>query len=139
MSVVHPNRVRQFRSGSPKGRTVLYWMQRDKRVYDNWALLHAQDIALQNGYSLMVCFSYIGNFPNANIRQYDFLFRGLHETEKSLKKLNISFCLLSGVPSNEIPKLILEKEIAIIITDFSPLHNQRRRIKSISNSSYIPF
>ena len=139
MSVVHPNRIKQLQSGSLKGKTVLYWMQRDKRVYDNWALLHAQDLALQNGYSLMVCFNYIGDFPSSNIRQYDFLFQGLYETEKSLKKLNISFRLLNGTPKNELPKLILKEEIAILVTDFSPLRFHRRRTKKISNSINIPF
>ena len=77
------HRSRQLRSSQFNGKYVLYWMIRDKRVYDNWALLHAQDLALQNGYSLMVCFNYIGDFPSSNIRQYDFLFQGLYETEKS--------------------------------------------------------
>ena len=35
-------RMRQFRTGSFSGMCVLYWMVRDKRVRDNWALLEAQ-------------------------------------------------------------------------------------------------
>ena len=35
-------RMRQIRTGSFSGMCVLYWMVRDKRVRDNWALLEAQ-------------------------------------------------------------------------------------------------
>ena len=31
--------------GDPDGDCVLYWMDRDQRCADNWALLYAQDLA----------------------------------------------------------------------------------------------
>jgi hypothetical protein len=34
---------------------VLYWMWRDKRVQDNWALLYSQKVALQLNVPLQVC------------------------------------------------------------------------------------
>ena len=34
-------RMRQIRTGPFNGKCVLYWMVRDKRVCDNWALLEA--------------------------------------------------------------------------------------------------
>ena len=36
-------------------RTVLYWMSRDQRVNDNWALLYAQQQAVKNRSGLGVC------------------------------------------------------------------------------------
>ena len=41
-------RLRHLREGAFQGESVLYWMVRDKRVYDNWALIEAQKIALKN-------------------------------------------------------------------------------------------
>ena len=41
-------RMRQIRTGLFNGNCVLYWMVRDKRVHDNWALLEAQKIAVEN-------------------------------------------------------------------------------------------
>ncbi len=32
-------------------KSVAYWMSRDQRVQDNWALLYAQKIALENRYA----------------------------------------------------------------------------------------
>ena len=47
-SIVNPNRIRILNPGNPEGKIVLYWMQKDKRVDDNWALLYAQEVALKN-------------------------------------------------------------------------------------------
>ena len=41
-------RMRHLREGSFNGKSVLYWMVRDKRANDNWALIEAQKIALDN-------------------------------------------------------------------------------------------
>jgi len=35
-------RMRHLREGSFNGKSVLYWMVRDKRANDNWALIEAQ-------------------------------------------------------------------------------------------------
>ena len=81
-------------------------MQRDKRVQDNWALIYAQDLALKNKVPLYVCFTYLGKFKDANIRQYQFLFDGLKETSEKLNRKNIPFYLLKGNPIDEISKFI---------------------------------
>ena len=59
-------------------------MLRDKRVNDNWALIEAQKIALENNVPLKVCFNINNNYPEANLRQYKFLFEGLREVQKTL-------------------------------------------------------
>ena len=80
------HRSRQLRSSQFNGKYVLYWMRRDKRVHDNWALLEAQQIAIKQRVPLLVCFQFRGSYKKANIRQYHFLFEGLKETEEELKK-----------------------------------------------------
>jgi len=35
--------VRRLKQGAGKGDTVIYWMSRDQRVDDNWALLFARE------------------------------------------------------------------------------------------------
>ena len=56
---------------------VVYWMQRDRRSNNNWALIHAQNIAIKLKVSLTVFYSLNGNFSDANNRQYGFLLKGL--------------------------------------------------------------
>ena len=50
------DRARSLKQGTFAGQSVLYWMIREKRVKDNWALLEAQKIALRNNAPLFVCF-----------------------------------------------------------------------------------
>ena len=86
-------------------------MSRDKRVDDNWALLAAQSVALNNKVPLIVCFQYLGHFPEANIGQYGFLLKGLLELKNKLEGLNIEFILSQGRASEVIPRIIDEKVV----------------------------
>ena len=122
------SRVRILKNGSHAGEAVLYWMIRDKRVSDNFALLTAQNIAIKHKVPLLVCFQYTGNFPKANIRQYDFLFKGLEEVQHRLKKLNITFHLLNGSANQVIPRLIDQFSIGSMIIDYTPLKIYKKRL-----------
>ena len=114
-------------------------MQRDKRVQDNWALIHAQDLALKNKVPLYVCFTYLGKFKDANIRQYQFLFDGLKETSEKLNNKNIPFYLLKGNPIDEISKFIELNNIGCLVTDFSPLKVYQNRIDKVASKISIMF
>ncbi len=136
---INPGRIKTIRSGPFQGKGVLYWMQRDKRVDDNWALISSQYIALKNKVPLYVCFQYVGEYKESNIRHYDFLFKGLKETASALKEKNISFILLKGLAGDVIPKFIHSKKIGTLIVDYSPLKIYKNRIKIIQNKIHIPF
>jgi len=114
-------------------------MQRDKRVQDNWALIFAQKLAIEYQVPLLVCYSYIGQFPKANLRQYEFLFRGLEQTAQSLNKLNIDFHLIKGDPKNSVLEFIDNNNVGTLITDFSPLNVYQNRIKKVAKLISIPF
>ena len=60
--ILTPGRTRHLRKGVFQGKSVLYWMLRDKRVNDNWALIEAQKIALENNVPLKVCFNINNNY-----------------------------------------------------------------------------
>ena len=100
------SRIRILKNGVHSGNSVLYWMIRDKRARDNHALLTAQKIAIKHNSALIVCYQYIGNFPQSNLRQYEFLFQGLKETSELLNHHNIDFHLLQGNARKVLPELI---------------------------------
>ncbi len=140
MSSLNPHRIRVLKQAKYNRNTkVLYWMQRDKRVQDNWALIFAQKLAIEYQVPLLVCYSYIGQFPKANLRQYEFLFRGLEQTAQSLNKLNIDFHLIKGDPKNSVLEFIDNNNVGTLITDFSPLNVYQNRIKKVSKLISIPF
>lgn len=51
-------------------------MARDQRVEDNWALLFAQKLAIQNKVPLHVIFCLTENFMDATIRHFIFMLKG---------------------------------------------------------------
>lgn len=136
---IDPARTKVLKKGVFAGEAVLYWMSRDKRVDDNWALLAAQSVALNNKVPLVVCFQYLGNFPEANIRQYGFQLKGLLELKDKLENLNIEFILIQGRASEVIPRIIDERSVGTIITDYNPLKVYKKRVNNVLNLTKIPF
>ncbi|MBN2600781.1 MAG: deoxyribodipyrimidine photo-lyase, partial [Candidatus Marinimicrobia bacterium] len=105
-ALVDNNRIRQINNAPPTDGPVVYWMSRDQRVYDNWALLYAQKLALEHQTSLIIIFNLVPEFLGATLRQYDFMLRGLQEIEDKCRHLKIRFHLLVGNPAETIPAFI---------------------------------
>lgn len=45
--MINEKRVRLLQKGDENSGPVVYWMSRDQRVHDNWALLFAQISAVE--------------------------------------------------------------------------------------------
>ena len=132
-------RVKQQKDAEYGSGPVIYWMQRDQRVNDNWALIFAYEKAKELNQPLVVAFSLVPKFLDATIRQYGFMIKGLEEVEKSLEKLNIPFFLSLGNPGNEIVKLSKKLNASVIVSDFNPLKISRLWKKEAINKINIPF
>nr|AOQ25781.1 deoxyribodipyrimidine photolyase-like protein [Actinia tenebrosa] len=100
---------------------IVYWMWRDQRVQDNWALLYAQRLALKQQVPLHVCFCLPKTFLDAAIRKYGFMLKGLKHVEKELSELDISFHLCLGEPDIVLPELIKKFNFGGVVCDFCPL------------------
>jgi deoxyribodipyrimidine photo-lyase len=123
---VDDRRVRRCNQKPAKTGPVIYWMSRDQRVNDNWALLYAQEIALDHKSPLIVAFCLVPEFLGATLRHYHFMLQGLAEIENKLGKLNIGFYLLSGKPGEELPRFFHAMNAGILVGDFSPLRINRQ-------------
>lgn len=100
---------------------VIYWMQRDQRAEDNWALLYAQEKAQERGVQLAVIFNLTPSFGGATLRHYDFMLAGLEETASVLESRNIPFVLLEGKPQDTISAFIQKHGAGELVCDFNPL------------------
>lgn len=114
-------------------------MSRDQRVHDNWALLFAQEQALQMQSPLIVVFCLVPEFLNATLRQYGFMLRGLKELEASLAKKNISFHLLEGEPEQVLPAFLRSHKAGSLVADFDPLRIKKQWQERVSPNITIPF
>ncbi len=132
-------RVRVLKPGRDSAGPVVYWMSRDQRMLDNWALLYAQSLALKLKSPLAVVFCLVPHFLEATIRQYGFMLKGLQELETSLHKKNIPFVLATGNPEEQIPRLVKQLQAVCLITDFDPLRIKRKWKKSVAKNIHVPF
>lgn len=131
-------RARQLNSHSISPGPVVYWMSRDQRVDDNWALLFAQQIALEQKSPLLVVFCLQPNFLEASWRQYHFMLQGLSELVPELSRKNISFSMKYGAPEEVLPQFLKEMPAAGLVTDFSPLRINRQWKQALVKKISIP-
>jgi len=109
----------------PKPGGVVYWMSRDQRASDNWALLRARELALKNKAPLHVAFCLLPTFLGATIRHFGHMMAGLAEVEASLRSHGIPFSLLRGQPKETLPSFVEAHGLSAVVTDYSPLRINR--------------
>ena len=88
-------RIHVRRNGPPRpdGKCVVYWMQRAMRIHDNPALDVAIEAANLLGLPVVIFFSVIPNYPNANLRHYHFLQQGLRDVAEDAEERGVGFVL----------------------------------------------
>jgi deoxyribodipyrimidine photo-lyase len=136
---LNTNRTKILKDGELKKGPIVYWMQRDQRVEDNWALIYAYTTAVDEGRELIVVFNLVTEFLEAALRQYYFMIEGLKEVAEGLQKLNIPFILLSGKPEEQIPDFLKKQSAALLVTDFNPLKIVRSWKEKVRSKINIPF
>jgi len=135
------NRIRKLNNIvlDDSSRPVVYWMSRDQRVNDNWALVIAHNEAHKTGSPLVVVFNLLDNFLKAQNRQFYFMLLGLKKVQNDLEKLNINFMFTKGLAENEILKLVKKVDAKLLISDFSPLKIKTEWNEKIIKNINIPY
>ncbi len=136
--MINIKRVRNLKKGREAEGHVLYWMSRDQRVNDNWALTYAIETAENNDQSVIVAFALSVDFLGATWRQYDFMLKGLKKVEEQLVRLNIPFYLVMGNPEETMPAFIHQHRVSRLIVDFDPLKIKREWKKKVMEQIEIP-
>lgn len=138
--VASGDRVRVRRGGAPdpKGKVVVYWMQRAQRAFDNPALDVAIHVANALGLPVVVYFAGISNFPGATLRHYIFLNEGLRDVAADVAKRNVSF-VLRNAPREDHLQLFRDVKAAIVIGDENPMRVPESWRVHIANEISVPF
>ncbi len=136
---INPQRIKTVKSGSCKSGPVTYWMSREQRIHDNWALIHAIDIACKMEKKLRIVFCLTDNFHEAGLRHYDFMLRGLAKCSKEAGKFNIPFDLIPGDPGQTLPLWLEKNNASHVITDFDPLRIKRSWQDKVLENSDLEF
>lgn len=136
---VDGRRVRQLNAVNFAGGSVVYWMSRDQRVHDNWALLYAQKLAVESKVPLAVVFCLVPEYLGATIRQYGFMLDGLSEVQKDLESKAVPFFLETGDPASKLPTFLKRHKAGALVTDFNPLRVNRSWKNKVAAKIFIPF
>lgn len=137
--MINEKRIRLLKKGNETNGPIVYWMSRDQRVNDNWALLLAQQLAFEKDKPLIVLFNLVPDFLEATIRQYGFMLKGLQTVESELNKYNIPFILTSGKPEKVIPSFLKKINASVLISEFDPLRIKRTWKRDVVKNISIPF
>jgi deoxyribodipyrimidine photo-lyase len=138
-SAVKPERVRKLNDLPYIDGPIVYWMSRDQRAYDNWAMIYSLELADRFNAPLAVVFCVTPKFLGATLRQYDFMVGGLRLVESDLDGLGIPFFVRTGDPVMEIAEFIRKAGAGALVSDFSPLKIKQRWTGGISKKLRIPF
>jgi len=131
-------RTRVLRDGEMGRGTVVYWMSRDQRAQDNWALLYAQHLALELKRPLVVAFYLADQFLAAAWRHFHFMLQGLAETEQALRRRRIPLVVLTGDLESAWLRLRGRLPMAALVTDFDPVRLKRDWRGRVARALAIP-
>lgn len=138
-TLVDPRRVRPLKDRPAREGPIIYWMSRDQRSRDNWALLRAVEMSIERGSQLCVAFCLVPEFMGATWRQYAFMIGGLVELERELVAKGIGFRLLLGQPWTELPPFLHEVGAGAVVTDFDPIKIKMDWKRKVASGTFIPF
>jgi len=131
-------RWRELKKGSVGDGPVLYWMSREQRVADNWALIHALETARKKGLPVAVCFvADPSRFPD-NARQSLFSLRGLRALPAKLDALNIPFFMFRGDPATHVSALAGAIGAGLVVTDMHPMREFVAARKAVAEAVACP-
>jgi len=122
----------------PHGKCVVYWMQRAMRIHDNPALDVAIDAANLLGLPVVVFFSVIPNYPNANLRHYHFMQQALRDVQTDAAERGVGF-ILRRHPDNSLEKFLEEVQAALLIGDENPCREPERWRKTLARRLKLPY
>lgn len=121
---MNKQRIEHLKDGVGSGKYVMYWMQQSQRIHMNHALNLAAEIANKNNLPLVVYFALYGNYPEANVRSFQFMLEGLQDVKKWLLNFGINFVLRIG----EGHKVIFDylQDAHTLVMDKGYLNHQRQ-------------
>ncbi|MCX6703244.1 MAG: deoxyribodipyrimidine photo-lyase [Candidatus Zambryskibacteria bacterium] len=136
---VDQRRIRSLNNGEYKEGLVLYWMNRDMRIVDNWAFIRAEELAEMHGAPLHVVYNLVPNFLGGGSRQLDFKIQALKELMLLAKEKNISFTVTTDPIDVYVERVVKSEGVGFLVTDFSPLKISREWLDALNKKIHIPF
>jgi deoxyribodipyrimidine photo-lyase len=122
--MIHPARIRILNIVPERpGKYIVYWMQQSQRVEYNHALTYAIELANERKAPLLVFFALADSFPDATLRHYHFMLKGIAQTSSELAERGIRMVVEKADPALGIADFA--KQASIVVTDCGYLRIQK--------------
>ncbi len=122
---------------------IVYWMNRDQRLRDNWALFFAADMALKAGRDIKVVFVMFERFGSLSFDENDPIYvrlgQGLNRVMEDARSLGIDLTIEKGDPVTVISTLMKRWKAGALIGDYSPLKPIRQIKQTIEEAIPMRF
>lgn len=119
------NAVKNSQASKNSLNPVIYWMSRDQRIIDNWALIFSIETALAKKLPVIIIFNLAENFPDSYFRHYDFMLKNIFDVSRKAGLLNIPFLIMAGNPSENITAAVNTLNAECLVCDFDPIRIKR--------------
>lgn len=137
---VDPRRIRVLNHYLYEKGDIVYWMNREMRIHDNWALIAARDWAQKEGVGLRIVYNLDPEFLGGGRRQFLFKIDALKQLEQLSREKGIAFHLVIGSSTEkDLLEWVNRFRIGGIVTDFSPLRLPLKWIQFLQKKLTIPF
>jgi deoxyribodipyrimidine photo-lyase len=113
-------------------------MQRAMRIDDNPALDVAIEAGNLLGLPVVIFFSVIPNYPNANLRHYRFMQQGLQDVAEDAVARGVGF-VLRRHPDNSLERFLEEVGAALLVGDENPCREPERWRRVLAKRLKLPF
>ncbi len=115
-------------------------MDRECRIYDNWALYTSILFARQRHTSIEIVYRLDTTSPHTNVRHFDFECRSLQEVASIAHSLGIAFYLVEDPdPVKGIVEFLDSHDASLLLTDMSPLRESCQIKSDVAKKVSIPF
>lgn len=131
-------RARLLNRRTPGSGSVIYWVSRDQRAADNWALAEACELARAADSFVVAVFCLRSRCGNASRRHYEFMLEGLTELQQRLRELGIPFLLRHGEPAAIVPRFVEQIGAGTVVCDFAPLVPARLLRSRLAEALPVP-
>lgn len=126
---VHALNGRDVRPGA----YVLYWMQQSQRSDGNHALEYAVQEANRLAKPLVIVFGLTSDYPQANLRHYQFMLEGLGEAQQAMERRGMRMVVERGRPHDVAGRW--GREAAMIVCDRGYLRHQVEWRQSLAEAA----
>lgn len=115
----------------------MYWMNRDCRISDNWAYIHARILAHKAKVPLIVLYNISPGFLGGGMRQHSFKIGGLQEVSQACSDAGTPFFLCTG-DAKAVIAFVLKHNAHTVVTDYSPLRIQKEWLSHVVELAQCP-